>query len=112
MQDAMATLGVSDPHEGLSPVQVQAGVFALPTGSTLTIAQRGLSTGDVELVPGEGEVGKFGRAPTTGPLCALPRLLTRARAPQVNARVGRGDYAWPGKLARGIEEALDSTVMP
>jgi hypothetical protein len=59
MQDAMATLGVSDPHEGLAHVQVENGAFALPAGSTLTISQRGLSTGDVELVPGEGEIGKF-----------------------------------------------------
>ena len=31
----------------------------LPAGSTLTIAQRGFKTGDLELVPGEGEVGRF-----------------------------------------------------
>ena len=59
MQDAMATLGVSDPHEGLAHLHVENGAFPLPAGSTLTISQRGLSTGDVELVPGEGEVGKF-----------------------------------------------------
>ena len=58
MQDAMTTLGVSDPYEGLAHLQVEEGKFPLPAGSTLTIAQRGFKTGDLELVPGEGETGR------------------------------------------------------